>query len=115
MLNEWRALVGVPPVSQDPAQTAGCQAHAEYYRQTHETGHFEDPSKPGYSDAGAKAAASSVLSYGEGDRGPFEWENAVYHRAGLLNPRLDTTGFWHEFSLGCMGSLHTDDTGPPRR
>lgn len=110
MLNEWRALVGVPAVSHDPAQSAGCAAHAEYYRLTHETGHGEDPSKPGYSAAGAKAAATSVLTYGGGERGPLEWENAVYHRAGLLNPRLATTGFWNEYGLGCMGTLSTDDS-----
>jgi hypothetical protein len=107
-LNAWRALVGVPPVSHDPVQSAGCAAHAEYYRLTHETGHFEDPSKPGYSEAGAKAAVTSVLAYAGGERGPLTWENAVYHRAGLLNPRLATTGFWNEYGLACMGSLTTD-------
>ncbi len=114
MLNEWRALVGLAAVSHDPAQSAGCAAHAEYYRQTQETGHFEDPSKPGYSEAGAQAARTSVLSYSGGDRGPLEWENAVYHRAGLLNPRLATTGFWNEHNLGCMGTLDTDDSRTTR-
>src|SRR6476661_7752235 len=57
MLNVWRALVGVPAVVHDPSQSTGCAAHAEYYRLNDETGHYEDPSKPGYSDAGAKAAA----------------------------------------------------------
>jgi hypothetical protein len=110
MLNAWRALVGVPPISHDPAQSAGCAAHAEYYRLTHGMGHFEDPTKLGYSDAGAKAAATSVLAYADGERGPLVWENAVYHRAGLLNPRLATTGFWNEHGLACMGSLSTDDS-----
>ena len=108
MLNEWRALVGVPPVEHDPAQSAGCAAHAEYYRLNHEFGHFEDSSKPGYSEAGAKAAMTSVLAYAEGERGPWTWENAVYHRAHLLNPRLVTTGFWNEHNLACMGALSTD-------
>lgn len=53
---------------------------------------------------------TSVLTYGGGERGPLAWENAVYHRAGLLNPRLATTGFWNEHGLGCMGTLSTDDS-----
>ncbi len=110
MLNAWRALVGVPSVSHNPAQSAACAAHAEYYRLNHETGHYEDPTKPGYSAAGAEGAATSVLAYGGGERGPLVWEDAVYHRAGLLNPRLATTGFWNEHSLACMGVLSTDDS-----
>ncbi len=108
-LNQWRAEVGVLPVSEDPEQSEGCRAHANYYRLNHQMGHYEDPSLPGYTPAGAKAAASSVLSFGGAVDGPFTWEDAVYHRAGLLNPRLVTTGFWAEFELGCMGVFGTDD------
>jgi hypothetical protein len=108
-LNQWRAEVGVLPVTEDPEQSEGCRAHADYYRLNHQTGHYEDPSLPGYTPAGAKAAASSVLAYGGAGNGPFAWESAVYHRAGLLNPRLVTTGFWAEFGLGCMGVFGTDD------
>lgn len=108
-LNQWRAEVGVLPVSEDLEQSEGCRAHANYYRLNHQMGHYEDPSLPGYTSAGEKAAASSVLSYGGAMDGPFTWEDAVYHRAGLLNPRLVTTGFWAEFELGCMGVFGTDD------
>jgi len=109
-LNQWRGEGGVPPVSEDPEQSEGCKAQANYYRLNHQMGHFEDPSLPGYTPAGAKAAASSVLSVAGAEDGPFTWESAVYHRAGLLNPRLVTTGFWAEFELGCMGVFGTDDT-----
>lgn len=109
-LNQWRGEVGVLPVSEDPEQSEGCRAHANYYRLNHQMGHYEEEGLPGYTQAGYRAAASSVLSFGGAKDGPFTWENAVYHRAGLLNPRLVTTGFWSEFELGCMGVFGTDDT-----
>ena len=104
MLNEWRAQIGARPVAQDPAQTDGCRKHANYYRLNPQTtGHYEDPKLPGYTPEGDEAAASSVLSYGGEEVGPYMWEAAVYHRTSILDPRLATTGFWSEFGLGCMG------------
>jgi hypothetical protein len=108
VLNEWRGRVGVTPVSHDFEQTEGCRAHSEYYRQTGQTGHYEEPGQPGYSEAGAKAAASSVLAYGNGDLSPLVWEEAVYHRTSLLDPRLATTGFWAEHGISCMGVFGDD-------
>jgi hypothetical protein len=107
MLNEWRALVGVAPVVENPAETEGCRAHADYYRLTHGMGHDEQEG-PGYTAAGYAAAASSVLAYEGAADGPYTWEGAVYHRGDLLNPRLATTGFWAEFELGCMGVFGID-------
>jgi hypothetical protein len=108
-LNEWRALVGVPPVIHDPLMSAGCRAHAEYYRLNPDTfGHYEEASRPGYSAAGQEAAASSVLAYGGGKRGPYTWEPTAYHRASLLNPRLATSGFWAEHELACMNAVDID-------
>lgn len=105
MLNEWRARIGVQPVAHDPVQSDGCRQHANYYGLNPDTsGHFEDPSRPGYTPEGDAAAASSVLSYGSSsDEGPYAWEGAVYHRTSILNPRLTTTGYWGEHDLACMG------------
>jgi hypothetical protein len=114
MLNQWRAQVGVPSVTENPAESEGCRAHANYYRLNHEDqaeGHYEVEGLPGYTPAGDAAAGSSVLSFGSGaSNGPFAWEGAVYHRSDLLNPRLATTGFWSEFGLGCMGVFGIDDS-----
>lgn len=111
MLNEWRASVGVPPVAFDPAHSDDCRKHAEYYRLNHTSGHAEDPSRPGYSAEGHRAAASSVLSYG-GDftDGPYVWEDAVYHRTGLLNPRLVRAGYWAEQGIACLGVFGVDSS-----
>ncbi|HET8756950.1 MAG TPA: CAP domain-containing protein [Solirubrobacteraceae bacterium] len=100
-LNAWRAQVGVDPVTHDPAKSEGCRLHAEYWRRNHVEGHFEDPSRPGYTPAGDGAAASSVLYYGPAS-GPRDWELMPYHRTGLLNPRLRSAGYWGEFGLGCL-------------
>jgi hypothetical protein len=109
-LNSFRASVSpmLQPVTEDPAQTRGCQLHAEHWRLNHETGHGERPDSPGYTDAGNAAAASSVLSYGPRSLGPYDWEEAPYHRAGLLNPRLATTGFWADYGISCMGVFGDD-------
>ena len=52
-------------------------------------GHFEDLGLPGYTELGALAGRTSVL--GTGHEGPRAlWEDAVYHRMVLLEPRLQT-------------------------
>ena len=109
-LNAWRSIVGVAPVRHDPALDAGCRRHASYHRAnpTHR-GHREEPSAPGYSAAGDRAARTSVLSYGrDRERGPRVWEPGPYHRMALLHPRLTTTGFWSEFGLTCMAVSAVD-------
>lgn len=104
MLNEWRAKVGVGPVTEDPIQSSGCQKNANYVRLNGPSGHYQFPGNPGYTEEGNAAAQSSVLAYERDSMGPYTWEDAVYHRAGLLHPRLATTGFWSEFSSQCMGT-----------
>jgi hypothetical protein len=108
-LSAWRARVGVGAVAFDPDNTRGCQLHAEYFRQNGATGHSEDPGAPGYTPEGDAAARSSVLAYGAFAPGPLAWEDAVYHRTALLNPRLRAAGYWAEFGIGCMGVFATDD------
>lgn len=110
-LNAWRSVVGVAPVHHDPALDRGCRSHAAYFRgnPTH-IGHREEPSAPGYSAAGDRAARTSVLSYGEGQAGGLPaWEPAPYHRMALLDPRLTATGFWSEFGLSCMAVSAVDN------
>lgn len=111
LLNEWRGRVGLGAVALDQANTEGCRQHAEYYRLNGTTGHSEDPGRPGYTAAGDQAAASSVLAYDSSiSEGPYAWEEAPYHRTGLLAPRLVASGFWAEHGLGCMGVFNTSDT-----
>lgn len=62
-------------------------------------GHDEDPALPGYTELGARAGGSSVLSSSEfGADGRNPWENAPIHLMQLLSPALSVTGY----AQGCM-------------
>jgi hypothetical protein len=116
LLNGWRQLVGVEPVTLDETLTAGCREHASYLRiNPLARGHAENASAPGYTAAGDLAARTSVLAYGLGSTaGPEVWEPTPYHRMALLDPRLAATGFWNEFGLSCMnvGNVDNDRRAP---
>jgi hypothetical protein len=104
-LNTWRAEVGESPVSTTTlaAWNTGCQHHNNY---EHVNGdaltHDELSGNPGYTTDGAQAGTDSVLAYRLGIGaavsdaellpGPA-WDPAVFHRAGLLEPRLGQIGF----------------------
>lgn len=110
-LNAWRSLVGVTPVAHDDALSRQCRSHASYYRLNPTwSGHRQDPSRPGYSEAGDRAARSSVLAYNEAPTaGVTPWEPTPYHRIALLDPRLAASGFWSEFGLSCMQATALDN------
>ena len=111
-LNAWRTMVGVAPVVHDVALSRQCRNHASYYRLNPiRPAHHQEPSRPGYSEAGARAARSSVLAYEQAPTaGVTPWEPAPYHRIALLDPRLVASGFWSEFGLSCMQALALDNT-----
>lgn len=94
-LNAQRAAHGLPAgIVEDASMSAGCNAHVNYMKLNNFFGHDEDPSKPGYTEAGDKAGNSSVLA-GSGwpkvEENPFEF--APLHLAQLLAPALSVTGF----------------------
>jgi len=100
-LNAQRAAHGIPAgIVEDPAWSAGCAQHMGYVRRNRVLTHDEDPSKPGYTVAGAAAGAGSVLSLGRpwfaGGANP--WEDAPLHLMQLLAPDLSVTGA----ADGCM-------------
>jgi len=103
-LNAWRAAVGVGPVVHDELLSRGCRKHAQYVglNPTHRL-HRETASVAGYTEAGDRAARSSVLAFPrDPGYGISAWEPAPYHRMALLDPRLVATGYWNEFGLTCM-------------
>src|SRR4051794_2854180 len=109
-LNAWRALAGLQPVtSLDPNLSEGCRLHNRYLHINHTGGHDEDPSLPGYTDLGAQAGGSSVLVDAQTlPRAGFE--DAVFHRMGLLQPRMTTTWFDASSENTCMGVFGTSDS-----
>jgi uncharacterized protein YkwD len=100
-LNDLRKIAGLPAVTLDAELSKACAAHAKYLdlnpdimRRKDLSAHEEDPKRPGYSAAGAKAARDSVIAMGMG--GPAaaidNWMGTFYHRIPLLHPGLKRIG-----------------------
>jgi hypothetical protein len=101
-INAHRRAAGLSPVVLDPALTNGCAAHAAYlvlnagHPSVRGAGvHREDPTLPGFSDAGAEAGKhADILS-----RAPMprvhvdELMGTVFRRVGVLAPGLQRIGF----------------------
>lgn len=114
-LNAWRAESGLAPVALDPALSHACRLHIAYLQRNglspgHDA-HYEDPSLPGYTEAGAAAGRGSVISAGSGQAamGPRQFERAMLHRGALLNPRLVRTGWASDDTWVCMTTSATDN------
>ena len=92
-LNLWRAQAGEPRVLRfTSAYNAGCALHDHYMNLLGGLTHPKTPGRPGYTAAGADAGPNSVLAEPEGL--PLAtWVDAVYHRMGVLQPRLRVSGF----------------------
>lgn len=100
-LNQWRAETHLPAVgSMDPAKNTGCAHHNHYMALNGGLQHDEDTSKPGYTVDGDTAGNGSVLAQPEGH--PKIWEGSVYHRMGILNPRMQTSGWAATEGFTCM-------------
>lgn len=100
-LNAQRTANGIPGgIAENPQWSEGCRLHMAYLRRNGlPLGHDEDPSLPGYTELGAEAGRSSVLSstgYESDGRNP--WENAPVHLMQVLAPALSVTGY----ADGCM-------------
>jgi len=125
-LNHYRVDVQVPPVNEDPALSAGDEAHARYLvanygdaiaRGEHPGGeiHSEKPGMLAYSEAGLKAASASDVAQWAGHGGAgFTAETAIdgwmsipFHRLPLLNPRLKRAGYGQFCGSGnCAAALN---------
>lgn len=100
-INVERHANGLPPVREDPALSTGCAGYDNYRRlnggvQDGFTPGPEEPSKPGYTPAGALASHNSLLN--AGDRPADNWSNrdvfddAPGHLFQLMNPDLAVVG-----------------------
>lgn len=100
-INAERNANGLPLLREDGSLSAGCADYDNYRRlnggvQDAFTPGPEDPSKPGYTAAGARAAHDSLLN--AGDRPADSWaagnvfDDAPGHLFQLMNPDLTTIG-----------------------
>jgi hypothetical protein len=107
-INQWRAAIGVAPISRHPALDQSAQAHALYYKQNNGSGgasiHNETPGLPGFTGADfmdrAQAAGYPSRNVNEnmGLTGnqliSLDWYiNTINHRLTLLDPRYVHIGF----------------------
>ena len=99
VVNYYRAMAGVPPVSQTTVASdmTGAAKHA-CYMLYNGIGHSEDPTKRGYTTEGAKAAQESNVAvssaYGATARNHIDlWMTGPFHAVGILRPALKTVAF----------------------
>lgn len=109
-VNAYRALAGLGAVTEDPTFSAGDLEHAQYMVQNDVIGHSEDAGLPGYTDDGNLAASKSNVGLSsnpaqtEGEAVDL-WMEGPYHAIGILDPRLQTSGFG--IAHDSAGSYHT--------
>ena len=107
-INQWRAAIGVAPLTRHPALDQSAQAHARYYQLNNGSGgvgiHDEKPGLPGFTGADffdrAQAAGYPSRNVNEnmGLTGnqltTLEWYiGTINHRLTLLDPRYVHVGF----------------------
>jgi uncharacterized protein YkwD len=128
-LNAYRAMVRLDPVTVDPKLSAGDLAHAKYLVMNYAAEiargeslggemHREDPSRPGYSEAGRDAGLHSDVNEWIAAAGNARtvswsidsWMTAPFHRANLLNPALHRVGYGEYCDRGvCVAVMNTVD------
>lgn len=107
-LNYYRLMAGLPPVIEVQAYSADLAKHVNYMLwnvPVEGLWHGETPGRPGYTIEGDQAATESNLYWYSSSSSPNcspamavdAWMSSIYHRYGMLNPDLTTTGF----ALGC--------------
>jgi hypothetical protein len=105
-LNAQRAANGLSPVTLNTQWSTACAAHDRYLHLNpgaYQAGaHTEDPSKPGYTAAGAAISQQSEMAAVDtwDSVGPFE--NAPLHLQTLLSPRLSVIGYDASYGYMCV-------------
>jgi hypothetical protein len=100
ILNQYRAQAHLPALTFDSAKNTGCAHHNHYMTLNGGLQHDETPGNPGYTNDGDLAGNASVLAQPEGT--PRIWDGSVYHRMGILNPRIIDSGWAASEGFTCM-------------
>ena len=97
-VNDYRALGGLPPVTEEASWSAGGVLHSKYMVKTGTISHDEDPGSPWYTPEGDLAAengnvaVSGTTAYTDVDA-VNDWMSGPFHGIGILDPRLTQSGF----------------------
>ena len=101
-INNIRTSAGLPAVPADPASTTGAVNHSRYVVQNNTLVHAEDPSKPGYTQAGDQAGQHGDVGANYANLGGGEplAQNTIanfmvgaYHWEGILDTGLTSVGY----------------------
>jgi len=116
ILNSYRAIGSLAPVTLDSNLCKGCQLHANYLTTNAVSlsavglvAHTESQSMPGYTPNGQLAGENSVIYEGvTAPQAVNNWMQTLYHRLGMMDPNLTRVGF------GSQGRYQVMDIGQGR-
>jgi hypothetical protein len=109
-LNYWRSTAGLSPLGENAVWSSGDRLHSAYMVKNNLIAHDETPVTPYYTVAGDAAGNSgnievnSSLSFTD-ERAIDFWMQAPFHAMGMMDPRLQQTGF---------GAYRQNTSGPWR-
>ncbi len=97
-LNQYRAMAGLPGLTEDSDWSYGAWLHARYIVKNDIIEHDEKPGMPWYTAEGRTAAQSSdLVAYDDpnaSDQFVFDtWMQAPFHAIVILDPALHRTGY----------------------
>lgn len=100
-VNFYRAMAGLPGVGENPSWSSGGVNHSRYMAENDAITHFEDSGNPWYTSDGDQAGQNGNIALFFGfptvscpERNIVElWMAGPFHAVGILDPRLQTSGF----------------------
>ncbi|MFN8533807.1 MAG: CAP domain-containing protein [Dehalococcoidia bacterium] len=97
-VNGYRAIAGLPPVTENTTWSAGGWEHSRYMVKNNVIGHSQNPALPFYSAAGNLAAQNgnvmaSTDVHATDAYAVLTWMQGPFHALGIIDPKLATSGF----------------------
>lgn len=97
-LNAYRAMAGLPPVTEKPEWNDGCIKHARYMVKNDVITHAEDPQNRWYTPEGDQCGRNANVmvsaSATASDAYAIDvWMQAPFHAIGMIDPQLIQVGY----------------------
>lgn len=104
LINYYRGISGLLPVKVNSDYSEGCRLHNNYMILNQTITHFEDSSKPGYTEQGAATGPSANVGGGTASLydNTERWIASVYHRYPILEPYVKEIGFNYTSPVACL-------------
>ncbi|MBT9586587.1 CAP domain-containing protein [bacterium] len=110
-LNFLRSLANLPPVWENLQFNQNLQLHCQWIVNNNDLAHSETPGSPWFTDAGNLAAEQSNLTASSAyltiTKAVDGFITAPFHALGMLDPRLQQTGFGLFNSANAVGDFHS--------